>query len=58
MHLKFTHMPIGKIDFTEIANTLDRSPKLGTVIEQQDRIARVFFLIKEVPTPPRVKGST
>ena len=26
--------------------------------EQQDRIQRIFFLIKEVPHPPRLKGAT
>jgi len=33
-HLKYTHMPISQIDFSEIANTLDRSDLLGTMDQQ------------------------
>lgn len=33
MHLKYTHMPICQIDFTEIANMEDRSDLLGSLDE-------------------------
>ena len=49
-------MPICQIDFTEIANMEDRSDLLGSLDEQQDRIQRLFFLIKEVPMPPKLRG--
>ena len=50
-------MPICQIDFTEIANMEDRSDLLGSLDEQQDRIQRLFFLIKEIPNPPKVRGA-
>ena len=42
------------IDFSDLIDTANRSDFLGTIIEQKERLRRLYFLIKEMPKPPPV----
>jgi hypothetical protein len=52
--LKFSHMPISHIDFSDVVDNIFWSDLGGTIEERKDRINRLFHLIREMPKPPQV----
>jgi hypothetical protein len=51
-HLRSLHVPVHQIEFEGLMEKIYRSDKLGSVDEQQERISRLLFLLKDMPKPP------
>ena len=58
MHMKYTHLPISFLDLSNWSEPHRRSKLLGTFEEQQHRIARIIYLITEIPEPPAFRKQT